>query len=131
LDYYEEIRLLSHEEFQVRRDAQETLEQAIMAKATFWKQRSKHKAIKEGDSNIAFHHAQATQRMRQNYIRMVRVGDVEIINHAGKTSALTNYFTSIIGVSGNSHSVDLDTQDQVKASPRSSLKLKQNSPCYQ
>jgi hypothetical protein len=52
---------------------------------------------------------------------MRRVGDVEIINHASKPSALTNYFTSIIGVSGNSHSVDLDTLYVGRARPSESI----------
>lgn len=96
-DYYEEIRQLSSEEFQVRRKAQEGLEQAIKARATYWKQRSKNKAIREGDSNTAFHHAQATQRLRHNFIHMVRVEGTEIVNHDGKTAALTSYFRSIMG----------------------------------
>lgn len=107
-DYFEETRMLSHDEFQVRRRAQESLALAIRARATYWKQRSKHKAIREGDSNTAFHHAQATQRLRHNYIRMVRVEGEEIVNHDGKTAALTNYFRSIIGTPGDSVPADLD-----------------------
>ena len=88
-DYFEETRQLSYEEFQVRRDAQESLQQALKARAAYWKQRSKHKAIRESDSNTAFHRAQATQRLRRNYIRMVRVDGREVVNHDGKTAALT------------------------------------------
>jgi hypothetical protein len=120
-DYFEELRQLSHEEFQVRRSAQEALEQAIKAKATYWKQRSKHRAIRECDSNTAFHHAQATQRMRHDFIRMVRVGGNEIVNHAGKTAALTAYFSSIIGIAGASEPADLDSLYEGRAHPSSNF----------
>jgi len=120
-DYYKEIRQLSSEEFQVRRKAQEGLEQAIKARATHWKQRSKNKAIREGDSNTAFHHAQATQRLRHNFIRMVRVEGTEIVNHDGKTAALTSYFRSIMGTPGESVDTDLASLYEERSQPSNSL----------
>ena len=94
------MRSLSSEEFQVRRNAQVALEQAIKARAAYWKQRSKHKAIQEAYSNTAFHHAQATQRLRRNFIRLVRVDGTDIVNHDGKTTALTAFFRAIIRFPG-------------------------------
>ena len=66
-DFFEEMRPLSAHEFQARKQTQQTLQDQIKAKAAYWKQRSKQRAIKECDSNTAFHHAHATQRLRSNY----------------------------------------------------------------
>ena len=52
---------------------------------------------------------------------MVRVGGTEIVNHEGKTLALTEYFTSIIGVPVSSVPVDLDSVYAGSASPSDSL----------
>jgi hypothetical protein len=120
-DYYEEMRNLSPEDFQVRRQAQGELERAIKARAAYWKQRSKNKAIREGDSNTAFHHAQATQRLRQNFIRLVRVDGNEIINHEGKTSALTNFFSLIVGTPGTSVEANLESLYEGRSQPSNSL----------
>ena len=59
------------------------------------------------DCNTAYHHAQATHKMRRKYIRMVKVGDQEFVSHSGKTEALTDFFTSIIGVPGQATGLDL------------------------
>lgn len=59
--------------------------------------------------------------MHHNFIRMVRVDDAEIINHARKTSTLTNYFTSIIGVTGTSVTTYLDSLYVGRAQPSTSL----------
>ena len=67
------------------------------------------------------HHAYATQRLRHNFICMVRVGGTEIVDHEGKTLALTEYFTSIIGVPVSSVPVDLDSVYAGSASPSDSL----------
>jgi len=101
-DFFEETRPLSAHGFQAHRQTQETLQEQIKAKAAYWKQRSKQRAIKECDSNTAFHHAHATQRLRSNYIKMVRVDGQEVVSHDGKTAALTDFFKSIIGVPGDS-----------------------------
>ena len=101
-DSLEEERLLSDNEMQARSMCHDMLHQAIKEKAAYWKQRSKFKAITEGDANTAFHHAQATVRMRANAIRIVEVQGVQIANHQGKIQALTNFFSSIIGQPGSS-----------------------------
>lgn len=103
------MKNLSLEEFQVRRQAQGELAKAIKSRVAYRKQRSKNKAIWESDSNTAFHHAQATQRLRMNFIRLVRVDGTEIVNHEGKTAALTAFFSSIIGVPGTSVDANLDS----------------------
>jgi predicted glycosyl hydrolase (DUF1957 family) len=46
--------------------AQDKLQEVLKAKAAYWKQRNKQKAIRESDANTAYHHAQATQRLRRN-----------------------------------------------------------------
>lgn len=107
-DYFQENRTLSSEEFQVRADGQATLQRAIKAQASYWRQRSKHKVIREADANTAFHHAQATQRLRRNHVCLVRVNGVDIVNHDGKTAALTDFFRGIIGTPGESVQVDLE-----------------------
>ena len=108
-DYFEETRTLSQAEFQVRGLARERLHDEIKAKAVYWRQRSKHKIIKECDANTAYHHARATMQMRRKFIRMVRVNDQEVVSHAGKAEALSNFFKSIIGVPGQVTLVDLDS----------------------
>jgi hypothetical protein len=104
-----------------RGDCRDCLSQAIKEKATYWKQRSKFRAIREGDANTAFHHAQATVRLRCNNIRCVQVqGDV-IHNHDGKVQALTDFFRSIIGQPGSSSwSFDVNSlyHDQQQPSQR-------------
>ncbi|MFS9531673.1 hypothetical protein Q6247_26265, partial [Klebsiella pneumoniae] len=42
---------------------------AVRERAAYWKQRGKFRAIREGDANTGFFHAQATQRLRRNNIR--------------------------------------------------------------
>jgi len=120
-DFFEETRNLSNEEFQVRRLAQETLTQLLKDQATYWRQRSKYKAIREADANTKFHHAHATQRLRRNYIRMIRVQGAEVVSHSGKTAALTDYFQSIIGVPGESTAFDLQRLFQNDYKPSDQL----------
>jgi hypothetical protein len=100
-DTFEEDRPLSSHEFQVKKEYPECLVEALKERVAYWKQRSKVRAIREGDSNTAFHHAQATMRMRHNSIKLVEVNGVKISNHEGKTAALTTYFESIIGQPGD------------------------------
>jgi hypothetical protein len=75
-DYFEETRPLSSEEFQVRANAQSTLQRAIQAQAAY-------------------------------FIRLVRVNGSDIVNHDGKTAALTEFFKGIIGTPGSSEQIDL------------------------
>jgi hypothetical protein len=96
LDCLEEHRCLSPPELQVRTVCRERLVLAIKTKATFWKQRSKHRAIVEGDANTAFHHAIATHRMRQNQITTISVGGCDLSSHASKSAAVTDYFRDLM-----------------------------------
>jgi hypothetical protein len=120
-DYFEENRTLSASEFQVRNKARDKLHEEIKIKAAYWRQRSKEKRIKELDCNTAYHHAQATHRMRKKYIRTVKVGDQEIVSHSGKTEALTAFFSSIIGVPGQATVLDLDEYYADTQTPDSGL----------
>jgi len=120
-DYFEDFRSLSTSEFQVRNKAKEKLHDEIKIKAAYWRQRSKERRIKEMDCNTAYHHAQATHRMRKKYIRMVKVGDREIVSHSGKTEALTAFFSSIIGIPGQSTAFDLEQYYEDPQSPANDL----------
>jgi hypothetical protein len=73
----------------------------------YWRQRSKSKVIWEADANTAFHHAQETQRLRKNFILLIRVNGIDIVNHDGKIAALTDFFRGVIGTPRNSVQVDL------------------------
>lgn len=73
----------------------------------YWRQRSKSKVIWEADANTAFHHAQETQRLTKNFILLVRVNGIDIVNHDGKIAALTDFFRGVIGTPRNSVQVDL------------------------
>lgn len=114
-DFFKEQRVLSSDELQVRKLCQTRLAQAIKDRAAYWKQRSKFRAIREADTNTAFHHAHAMVRFRNNRIRMVECQGQEFTNHDGKMHALTEFFSSIIGQQGHStwsfdpHSLYLDS----------------------
>jgi hypothetical protein len=120
-DYFEEYHTLSASEFQVKNKAREKLHEEIKIKAAYWRQRSKERRIKEMDCNTTYHHAQATHRMRKKYIRMVKVGDHEIVSHSGKTEALTAFFSSIIGVPGQAAVFDFDEYYADTQTPASDL----------
>jgi hypothetical protein len=120
-DYFEESRPLTPAEFQARHTTQERLQELIKEKAAYWKQRSKQKAIRESDANTAYHHANATQQLRRNYIRLLRVDQQDVTSHSAKTEALTSYFKSIIGVSGISSVADLTRLYSTSAQPSNAL----------
>jgi hypothetical protein len=69
---------------------------ALKAKAAFWKQRSKHRAIVEGDANTTFHHAIATHQMRRNQIQAITVGGRELSSHASKSAVVTDFFRELM-----------------------------------
>jgi hypothetical protein len=71
-DYFEEHRSLSSHELQVHELCRSRLMVVLKDRAAYWKQRGKHRAVREGDDNTAFHHAQATAHMRHNRIRHVK-----------------------------------------------------------
>jgi len=73
LDSFEEVRPLSNDKIQVRQMSYERLALELKQRATYWKQRSKFRAMRESDSNTAFFHAHATGRMRRNAIRSLEV----------------------------------------------------------
>lgn len=102
IDFYEEHCALSGDEFQVRKHCQISLAQAIKERAAYWKQRSKFRAIKEADANTAFHHAQATVRLRSNKIRLIECDGQQLTNHDAKLAALSAFFSGIIGEPGQS-----------------------------
>lgn len=87
-------------ELQVRDDCRSRLAEIIKEQAAYWKQHSKQRAIK-GDSNTAFHHAQATSRLRRNSICHIEVDGVLVANHETKVNTLTKYFSSILGTAGS------------------------------
>jgi len=80
---------------QVRDSCRLRLAEVIKDRAAYWKQRSKQRAIKEGDANTAYHHAQATQRLRRNNIWHVEVDGVLVANLEAKTNVLTLFLLNI------------------------------------
>jgi len=70
----------------------------LSQKAAYWKQRGKMKSLKEGDANTKFFHARASCRQRMNRIAAITVDGTVLVNHAAKSEAMTNYYTSILGV---------------------------------
>jgi kynurenine formamidase len=97
LDLSEETRSLSPAKFELRALAHERLTLAIRTWAAHRKQRGKQKAIKESDSNTAFFHAHATQRLQRNHIRGVEVDGTMVSPHHGKVAALTAHFKQVMG----------------------------------
>ena len=96
-DLHEEIRVLSTGERFLRMACTEHLQQAIRERAAYWKQRGKFKAIREADANTAIHHAHATNLLRRNQIKTLRVNDCEITAHDAKAAALAAYFSKLLG----------------------------------
>jgi hypothetical protein len=64
LDFVEELRPLSGDEGDLRRDARDQLASSVCRAAAHWKQRAKVRLLKEGDVNTCYFHAQASQRFR-------------------------------------------------------------------
>ncbi|WVZ92388.1 hypothetical protein U9M48_038459 [Paspalum notatum var. saurae] len=100
-DCYEEEHLLSLAEIQVRHLARERLHLAAIQHAAYWKQRSKHKAVKEADSNTAYHHAYASQQRRANQITCLEVAGLLHMDHEGVTKAATGYYKTLMGSPGS------------------------------
>lgn len=96
LDVLEEGRYLSAGELELRRACQERLALAMRERAAYWKQRGKFRAIREGDANTAFFHAQATQRLRRNNIRTLNADGVAVSSHHDKTVALTAHLQNLL-----------------------------------
>ena len=83
-DTLEEDRRLSPDELQIRCQSYERLALELKQHATYWKQRGKFRAVREGDSNTAFFHAHATTRMRRNNIKSITVNGIQVTNHPAK-----------------------------------------------
>jgi len=96
-DVLEESCVLSSGELFVRQECQEKLAASLRARAAYWKQRGKQRAIREGDSNTQFFHAHASQRLRRNQIRALEVDGNTITSHEAKTAALTTHLRSLLG----------------------------------
>jgi hypothetical protein len=64
---------------------------------TYWKQRDKHRDVREGDANTRFFHAQACQWLRRNNIRVLDVGGVVVSSHQDKTAALSAHLRRLLG----------------------------------
>ncbi|XP_072150114.1 uncharacterized protein [Setaria viridis] len=95
-DVLEEVRSLSAGERWLRAACQDKLMLAVRERAAYWKQRGKHRAIREGDANTRFFHARATQRLRNNSIRSFEVDGVVVSSHHDKTVALTAYLQGLL-----------------------------------
>ena len=65
--------------------------------ATYWKQRGKFRALREGDANMKFFHAKGSYRARRNAIRALEMDGAQLISHDDKMVALTAYYTNILG----------------------------------
>jgi hypothetical protein len=100
-DVFEEDRLLSQGELHLRELCHERLNLALRERATYWKQRGKVRAIKEGDSNTRFFFASACRRLRRNQIRAVEVDGQLVTSHDSKTTALTSHYTRAMGDPGD------------------------------
>jgi 1,6-anhydro-N-acetylmuramate kinase len=97
LDLYEEIRPLSADEFSLRSLCRSTLEKLVQMRAARWKQRGKFRAVVEGDENMCFFHARASQRLRRNSIRTLDVHGVTVASHAAKAAVLFSYYNDLLG----------------------------------
>jgi hypothetical protein len=96
-DFFEEHRPLSGAEQRLHRAAGTELALAVKKRAAFWKQRSKFRAIKEGDENSKFFHEKASQRFRRNHIRSFAVGDSIMVAHDEKAAALHGFYHELLG----------------------------------
>ena len=97
MDVCEEFRLLSAGERRLRQQCRDKISLIISQRAAYWKQRGKFRALREGDANTKFFHARASCRARRNTIRALEVNGVSLIAHDDKVSALTAYYTGILG----------------------------------
>lgn len=97
-DTLEENRFLSAGEQHVKHLCQDRLALALRELAAHWKQRGKRRELREGDANTQYFQARTTQRLRHNQIRGIEVGGTMITSHVGKTQALTQHLSAILGV---------------------------------
>jgi hypothetical protein len=97
LDFVEETRVLSGEEFELRSSARELLADSVRRAAAHWKQRAKVRALKEGDANTRYFHVRASQRHRWNHVRALAVDGEIIVGHEEKAAALHSFYSNLLG----------------------------------
>jgi hypothetical protein len=97
LDFVEETRVLSQDEFTLRSCARGHLADSVRPAVAHWKQRGKVWALKEGDANTRYFHARASQRYRWNHIRCLDVDDVIVVGHEEKAAALHSFYSNLLG----------------------------------
>lgn len=71
------------------------LESLLSYEETFWKQKSKHKWLKEGDGNTKIFHRIVNGRKRKNSITKLLIDGYELIEFEDKTSAISNLHKSL------------------------------------
>jgi hypothetical protein len=84
LDFFEEGRVLSGDEQELRRDARRSPHIGTLCPS-------------EGDSNTKFFHARASQRYRRNNIRALDVDGEVAVAHEAKAAALHRFFSELLG----------------------------------
>jgi hypothetical protein len=97
LDFYEELRPLSQGELSLRDECRDRLCALILARAAYWKQRGKFRAVAEGNENTRFFHARASQRLRRNHIRALDLGGALVVSHDAKAAVLHSFYTALLG----------------------------------
>jgi hypothetical protein len=100
---FEETRSLSSDELLLRVSCRSTLERLVLARAAYWKQRWKFRAIVEGDENSKFFHARASQRLRRNNIRVLDIAGVTVATHEAKAAALHSFYLNLLGRRSDVH----------------------------
>jgi hypothetical protein len=110
LDKIEELRPLSHMEFQLRILVKASLHNLNVARVGYWRQRAKIKDCVLGDENSAYFHMCATVRLRKNQIKRLEVQGVPVESHCGMQAVLHDFFKHLVGQARpNFFSFDLDS----------------------
>ncbi|XP_060959195.1 uncharacterized protein LOC115699980 [Cannabis sativa] len=72
------------------------LNNILLQKEVFWKQRSKQLWLREGDNNSKYFHATATARRRRNAIQRLRIATGEWVDwQGGLSQVVVDYFTDL------------------------------------
>lgn len=95
--FLEEFRYLSAAEGRLHCDARECLAASIKRQSAHWKQRGKCRAVREGDENTGFFQASGSQLRRRNWIHMLNVDGVEVVDHPGKAVTLRAFYADLLG----------------------------------
>lgn len=78
-------------------DARLCLSSSVKRQRVYWRQRGKCKAVRFGDENTQYFHAQASQRRRGNAIRVLSVDGNELVAHNAKAEALRSFYANLLG----------------------------------